>query len=204
MLDEDLYDREFVRTWVDWRGYLRAERPDLAVTFDNFIVALKELYAQFTPEFAAEETGVDRDEIVEAARAIGRARGRFSTHNWRSAAAGNLWGWQITRCLYLLVVLTGSVGTKGGVGLHLSNKFVPEHPDHAAAARILERAALSARVPARLLRDELPAAASPQGESRQARRLLHARLQPGLDQPRRLLVDRDADRHATRSASTSR
>jgi anaerobic selenocysteine-containing dehydrogenase len=128
ILDENLYDREFMRTWVDWRGYLRSDRPDLTLEFDNFILALKELYAQFTPEFAADETGVDAAQIVAAARAIGRARGTFSTHNWRSAAAGNLWGWQITRCLYLLVVLTGSVGTKGGVGLHLSNKFVPKHP----------------------------------------------------------------------------
>src|SRR5262249_43049054 len=128
LLRERLYDREFVRTWVDWRGYLRADRPDRAVTFDNFIVALEELYAGFTPEFAAEETGVEAAQIVEAARAIGTARGAFSTHNWRSAAAGNLWGWQITRCLYLLVVLTGSVGTEGGVGLHLSNKFVPKPP----------------------------------------------------------------------------
>src|SRR6266446_5119017 len=128
LLREDLYDRAFMRRWVDWRGYLRAARPDLGVTFDNFIAALKELYSAFTPEFAAAETGVDAAQIVEAARAVGRARGTFSTHNWRSAAAGNLWGWQITRCLYLLVVLTGSVGTKGGVGLHLSNKFVPKHP----------------------------------------------------------------------------
>ena len=128
LLEEELYDREFVRQWVDWRTYLRAERPDLAVTFDNFIVALKALYAEFTPEFAAEETGVDAELIVRSARAIGRAGSRFSTHNWRSAAAGNLWGWQITRCLYLLVVLTGSVATKGGVNLHLSNKFVPKHP----------------------------------------------------------------------------
>jgi anaerobic selenocysteine-containing dehydrogenase len=128
ILAENLYDREFMRTWVDWRGSLRASRPDLALTFDNFIVSLKELYAQFTPEFAAGETGVEPAQIVEAARAIGRARGTFSTHIWRSAAAGNLWGWQITRCLYLLVALTGSVGTKGGVGLHLSNKFVPRHP----------------------------------------------------------------------------
>src|SRR4029077_13906418 len=78
LLDEELYDREFVRTWVDWRGYLRAERPDLPVTFDNFIVSLKELYAQFTPEYAAGETGVDAAQIVAAGRAIGRARGTFS------------------------------------------------------------------------------------------------------------------------------
>src|SRR5262249_35205190 len=124
LLEEELYDRDFVRKWVDWRTYLRKERKDLPVTFDNFIVALKELYGEFTPEFAAGETGVDAARIVRA----GRAGSRFSTHNWRSAAAGNLWGWQITRCLYLLVVLTGSVATKGGVGLHLSNKFVPKHP----------------------------------------------------------------------------
>src|ERR671922_284067 len=36
LLEEGLYDREFVRNWVDWRGYLRAERPELAVTFDSF------------------------------------------------------------------------------------------------------------------------------------------------------------------------
>ncbi len=128
LLQEELYDARFVRNWVDWRGYLRAERPDLPLTFDSFIAALKDLYRDFTPEFAAAETGVAADAIVAAARAVGRAGSRFSTHNWRSAAAGNLWGWQITRCLYLLVVLTGSVATKGGVGLHLSNKFVPKHP----------------------------------------------------------------------------
>ncbi len=128
LLEEDLYDGEFVRKWMDWRGYLQAERPELAPTFDNFIQSLKELYAAFTPEYAEQETGVAADRIVAAARAVGRARGQFSTHSWRSAAAGNLWGWQITRCLYLLVVLTGSVATKGGVNLHHSNKFVPKHP----------------------------------------------------------------------------
>ena len=178
LLEEELYDREFVRKWVDWRTYLRAERPDLAVTFDNFIAALKELYAQFTPEFAAAETGVDAESIVRSARAIGRAGSRFSTHNWRSAAAGHLWGWQITRCLYLLVVLTGSVATKGGVNLHLSNKFVPKHPTQPAAGHLLERAAVPARVSAGLFRDELSAAALSEREPRHARRVLHARLQP--------------------------
>ena len=53
----------------------------------------------------------------------------FSTHSWRAAAAGHLWGWQITRCLYLLVVLTGAIGEPGGVNLHATNKFVPKHPN---------------------------------------------------------------------------
>ena len=64
-----------------------------------------------------------------------------------------------------------------------------EASESAAAARVLERAALPAGVPARVLRDELPAAALPEGRARQARRLLHARLQPAVDEPRRLLVD---------------
>ena len=128
LIEEELYDRQFVHRWVNWRAYLQAERPELALTFDNFIQSLKELYGAFTPEFAEGETGVPAARIVEAARAVGRARGQFSTHSWRSAAAGNLWGWQITRCLYLLVALTGSVATPGGVNLHLSNKFVPAPP----------------------------------------------------------------------------
>jgi len=129
LLEEDLYDKAFVRDWVNWREYLKAQHPDDPETFDSFIATLKAQYAQFTPEYAAAETGVAAEKIVEAARAIARAGNRFATHSWRAAAAGNLWGWQITRCLYLLVVLTGSVGTVGGMNLHVTNKFVPKHPN---------------------------------------------------------------------------
>jgi len=129
LIDEELYDKEFVRTWVNWRDYLRQMHPAAPETFESFIDALKREYAQFTPEFAAQETGVAAERIVEAAHAIARAGNRFATHSWRAAAAGNLWGWQITRCLYLLVVLTGSVGSIGGVNLHVTNKFVPKHPN---------------------------------------------------------------------------
>ena len=58
----------------------------------------------------------------------------------------------------------------------------PPHPPD------MERAHLAARVPARDERDVVPAAAPPEGRARHARRLLHARLQPGLDEPRRLLA----------------
>jgi anaerobic selenocysteine-containing dehydrogenase len=129
LLEENLYDRDFVRHWVNWREYLAAYRSDLEPTFENFVDALKQEYTRFTPEFAEQETGVPAAQIVEAARAIARAGNRFTTHSWRAAAAGNLWGWQITRCLYLIVVLTGSVGSVGGVNLHLTNKFVPNHPN---------------------------------------------------------------------------
>jgi anaerobic selenocysteine-containing dehydrogenase len=128
LLRNGAYDREFVRQWVNWREYLAAERPDLPRTFESFISALEQEYAAFTPEYAEGETGVPAGRIVEAAEAIAEAGNRFATHIWRAAASGNLWGWQVARCLYLLVALTGSVGTVGGVNLHHANKFVPAPP----------------------------------------------------------------------------
>jgi anaerobic selenocysteine-containing dehydrogenase len=129
LLHEGLFNREFVRRWVNWQAYLAAERPDLPPTFESFVTALMDLYAEFTPEYAEAESGIPAARILEAARAIGRAGTRFATHSWRAAASGNLWGWQITRCLYLLVVLTGSLGETGGVNMHVTNKFVPKHPN---------------------------------------------------------------------------
>jgi anaerobic selenocysteine-containing dehydrogenase len=125
LLEEDLFDREFVRRWVNWPEYLQAERPDLPLTFESFVAALKDLYAAYTPEFAAQESGVPAATIVEVARQIGRAGSAFSAHVWRGAASGNLGGWQVARCLFFLNVLTGSVGTPGGTAPNAWDKFVP-------------------------------------------------------------------------------
>jgi anaerobic selenocysteine-containing dehydrogenase len=123
------YNRDFVRRWVNWETYLEVMRPDLPRTFEAFEQAFQEEYAQFTPEYAAAETGVTAAQILDAADAIASAGTAFSTHSWRAAAAGHLWGWQITRSLYLLVVLMGAIGEPGGVNLHVTNKFVPKHPN---------------------------------------------------------------------------
>jgi len=44
ILQKDLFDREFVRQWVNWEEYLRGEFPDRAQTFQSFIAILKETY----------------------------------------------------------------------------------------------------------------------------------------------------------------
>jgi anaerobic selenocysteine-containing dehydrogenase len=126
LIQNDLYDRPFVRRWVNWQRYLQAERPDLTVTFDNFDRALKELYAEFTPEYAEQESGVAAGSIVEAAKVVADCQGRLATHVWRSAASGNLGGWQVARTLFFLNVLTASVGTRGGTSANSWNKFVPK------------------------------------------------------------------------------
>ncbi|HUL72152.1 MAG TPA: molybdopterin-dependent oxidoreductase [Vicinamibacterales bacterium] len=129
LIDHKKYNREFVRRWVNWEAYLDACWPDLPRTFDAFEDALKQDYEVFTPEYAEIETGVPAERVIEAAEAVAAAGTAFSTHSWRAAASGHLWGWQITRCLYFLVVLMGAVGEPGGVNLHVTNKFVPKHPN---------------------------------------------------------------------------
>src|SRR5437879_868034 len=128
LVREKLYDRAFVRRWVNWEEYLRAERPELPVTFESFERALDELYASFTPEFAEAESGVAGATIVEVAREIGRAGSALATHVWRNTASGNLGGWQVARALELLVVLLGAVGVPGGTAPNSANKFVPLPP----------------------------------------------------------------------------
>jgi len=128
LIRERRWDREFVRRWVNWEEYLGEARPDMPPTFESFELALDALYAGFTPEFAARESGVDATTIVEVARAIGDAGPALATHVWRNTAAGNLGGWQVARALELLVVLMGAVATPGGTAPSAWNKVVPAPP----------------------------------------------------------------------------
>ncbi len=125
LLEENLFNREFVHDWVNWREFLTALHPGDKVSFDQFVFRLKERYAHATPRAAEDECGVPAAKIVEVAREIGTAGSAFAAHVWRNAAAGNLGGWQVSRCLQLLVVLMGAVDTRGGTQLNTSNKFVP-------------------------------------------------------------------------------
>jgi anaerobic selenocysteine-containing dehydrogenase len=126
LIQHDLYNREFVRRWWNWEEYLAVERPELETTFENFETALKELYREYTFEFAAHESGVDARTIAEVAKVVATAGTRFSSHNWRSAAAGNSGGWQVARTLFMLNALLGAVATEGGVFPNAWNKFVPK------------------------------------------------------------------------------
>ena len=125
ILDEGLYNSEFLQNWVNWEAYLEAKHPDKDQKFEVFIAAMQEEYEEYTPEFAAKEAGIESDTIVEVARKIGEAGSQFATHNWRSASSGNLGGWAVSRALHFLNVLTGSIGTIGGTSPNSWNKFKP-------------------------------------------------------------------------------
>ncbi|MDX1413506.1 MAG: molybdopterin-dependent oxidoreductase [Candidatus Promineifilaceae bacterium] len=141
LISNDLYDKEFVRRWVNWeetlaavrQGKLAVEDDDLksdietsVARYELFDRLLKHLYAEFTFERAAEESQVPLERIVEAAATVAACDGKLATHTWRSASIGNLGGWQVARCLFFLNVLTGSVGTPGGTSANSWNKFVPK------------------------------------------------------------------------------
>jgi len=132
LIANKLYDREYVRRWFNWQEYLVKVHPDEPATFEHFEQLLAELYAEYTFDFAARESGLDAATIEEIAGWVGEAGARLATHNWRSAGAGNEGGWQVARCLMFLHALTGSIAKPGGLYPNAWNKFVPQ-PIHAPA-----------------------------------------------------------------------
>jgi anaerobic selenocysteine-containing dehydrogenase len=75
ILEEKLYDRAFLETWVNWRETLGAGAPLRRAPSELRRVprALEAHYARFTPEAAEKECGVAKETIVEIAREIGAA-----------------------------------------------------------------------------------------------------------------------------------
>jgi anaerobic selenocysteine-containing dehydrogenase len=127
LLEWDTVDHEFMRRWVNWEDTLTHKYPDRPVTYESFVDALKDEYARYTPEWAADECGVEASQIEIVARNIAEAGHAFSSHTWRSVGSGNLSGWQGARTLQFLHVLTGSVGTVGGLSPSGWVKFKPQH-----------------------------------------------------------------------------
>src|SRR2546421_3365685 len=143
LIQNNLYNREFVRRWWNWEEYLeqRSEVRDLRseprsgvstgsgsdrVNFEDFERALKKLYAEYTFEFAAKESGVDAKTIEDIARVVATAGTKLSSHNWRSVTSGVSHGWSVARALFMLNALLGAVATEGGVFPNAWNKFVPK------------------------------------------------------------------------------
>ena len=119
------YNADFVRRWWNWEEYLEAKEPGRPPTFERFQERLNEEYAEYTFDFAARESGVDAQTIAAVAEAVSRAGTRLSTHNWRSASAGNLGGWQAARTLFMLNALMGAIAVPGGTYPNSWNKYVP-------------------------------------------------------------------------------
>ncbi|HEY2832986.1 MAG TPA: molybdopterin-dependent oxidoreductase [Sporichthyaceae bacterium] len=122
-------DEAFLERWFNWDVYLTNRHPQLPVSFENFLDALESDYAEFTVEFAAAEAKVPVEQVQQIADLVADCEGRLAGHIWRSAAAGNLGGWQVARCLWFVLALTGSIGQVGGTSPNGWNKFIAHGPD---------------------------------------------------------------------------
>ena len=125
ILDQGTYDSDFLENWVNWEMWLEAAHQDEPKTFERFIELLKIEYAEYTPEFAAEECRIPIEQVIEVGQIVAEAGSQLSAHVWRSASIGNLGGWQVARALHFLNVLTGSVGTEGGTAPNSWSKYKP-------------------------------------------------------------------------------
>ncbi len=123
LLQNDRVDVEFLRDWSNWPDTLEHMAAGGADDFDGFMRALREYYASYTFERAEKESRVSVAKLRQAAEWIADGMGGLSSHVWRGPATGNEGGWQIARSLEFLVVLTGSVGTKGGTAPNSWHKF---------------------------------------------------------------------------------
>ncbi|MFZ5823714.1 MAG: molybdopterin-dependent oxidoreductase [Bacillota bacterium] len=147
LIERGAIDTDFLRRWTNWEefmgdeAYLRAlvDRnflPQLPPdrSFDSFLWCLKQLYRDYTPEWAARECNVEARVVGEIATEIARAGSAWSSHIWRNAAQSHRGGWMVARALFFLHVLTGAVGVKGSCLPAGYAKFVPkpmsmpEHP----------------------------------------------------------------------------
>ncbi len=118
LIDEDLYDREFVEKWT--------------VGFEP----LKNYVAQFTPERVEQITLVPASEIRETARAIASARGAalvsYTGLEYTNSGTQNI------RAIYILWALAGNLDVPGGNVIKIPSKFQMNGsrriapPDHVA------------------------------------------------------------------------
>lgn len=128
LIETRTYNREFVRRWWNWHEYMSVERPQEPATFEAFETALTELYAGYTFEYAAAESQVPVAQIEAMAATIAGAGSKLCTQNWRSASAGNLGGWQVSRTMFFLNALMGAIGVEGSTYPNGWNKFVGKRP----------------------------------------------------------------------------
>lgn len=121
--------RDYLQRWFNWETYLENLHPDVERDFDTFVEKLTADYSRYTFEFAAAEAQVPVEQIAKIAELVAGSEGRLAAHIWRSACAGNLGGWQVARALWLVLALTGSIGTVGGTSPNGWDKFIPQGPN---------------------------------------------------------------------------
>ncbi|MBW1997848.1 MAG: molybdopterin-dependent oxidoreductase [Deltaproteobacteria bacterium] len=94
IIEEGIYDRSFIRDWT--------------VGFEELGRHVKD----YDPQRVADITWVDKEEIIQAARAY--ARGKPATIHWGNGLDTNINSIQNSRSICILRAITGNLGIPGG------------------------------------------------------------------------------------------
>lgn len=98
LLNEGLYDAEFANRWL----------KDLN-TLDRFV-------RPYTPAWAEQETGIPENDIAALARELAEARPAVVWHpGWMTARYRD--SFYVSRSIYIINALLGSIGAKGGLAV---------------------------------------------------------------------------------------
>src|SRR5256714_3607995 len=113
LIQNNLYNSEFVERWWNWEEFLSVESPELPTTFETFEMVLKNLYKSYTFDFAAHESGVDSKQLEEIAKVVATAGTRLFTHNSGSACSGEHGRGPGARTLFMLNAPLCAIATPG-------------------------------------------------------------------------------------------
>ena len=190
ILDEGLADLAYVERWTNWREFMAAVSRGAEPTFAGFMAALREHYAEFTPEFAEAESGVARQTDRRGGAARRRRPGRLRLA--RLARDGQRQPGRLAggaRAAAPDRPHRERRARRAAPRPHAWNKYKPAFWEEPPPQKDWNELLFPREWPLSHYEMSLPAAAFPEGGPRQARHVLHARLQPGLDEPRRPHVD---------------
>ena len=132
LIQDGNVDYKFMKNWVNWEQlmddkkylqYLVDENRLSALpkgdSFEDFMDTLKDMYKDYTLEFASKETHVPLDRLQELYKMLVAAGDQVSSYFWRATAAGNRGGWMNSgKTGHLMLALTGSHMKLGGTAWH--------------------------------------------------------------------------------------
>ncbi len=129
IIQEDKINREFVKTWYNWQAlmddkkhleFLKSKNIISVLPtgndFDAFVNLLKDMYKDYTMEWAAKESHVDLNRLEKLYQYFVWGGDQIVSFNWRGPSAGNRGGWLYGKNMIFALSLVGSIGGKGQLG----------------------------------------------------------------------------------------
>jgi anaerobic selenocysteine-containing dehydrogenase len=138
ILHEGKYDAKFVKDWYNWqnfmddKAYMEYLKKEGFITtlpkdgsFESFIEVLKDMYKDYTMEWASKESHVPLDRLEKLYEYFVWAGKEITSFNWRGPSAGNRGGWLYGKNMIFALSLVGSMQGKGQLGFeHMKAIFV--------------------------------------------------------------------------------